>query len=51
MKKTTKKVSEEYEINVEIYASCILLNRLNFRFDGKKNSVTELLQLLRDRQS
>ena len=30
------------EAKDKIYAPCILLRRLNFRFDGKENSVKEL---------
>ena len=35
----------------KIYAPCILLSRLKFRFDGKENSVTELPKYLRNRRS
>ena len=31
----------------KIYAPCILLSRLKFRFDGKENSVIELPKHLR----
>ena len=36
---------------LKIYAPCILLSRLKFRFDGKENSVTELTKHLRNRKS
>ena len=60
---TTANVPEKYELNIKtwgttnmsakdkIYAPCILLSRLNFRFDRKENSVTELPQHLQKRQS
>ena len=35
----------------KIYAPCILLSRLKFRFDGKENFVTELPNHLRNRRS
>ena len=35
----------------KIYAPCILLSRLKFRYDGKENSVTELPKHLRNRRS
>ena len=35
----------------KIYATCILLSRLKFRFDGKENFVTELPKHLRNRRS
>ena len=35
----------------KIYAPCILLSRLKFRFDGKENFVTELPKHLRNSRS
>ena len=42
-----KNLKDKYKI----YAPCILLSRLKFRFDGKENSVTELSKHLRNRRS
>ena len=63
LKNATTNVPEKYAINVKmkwtrnidakdkIYAPCILLSRLNFRFDGNESSVTELPNHLQNRRS
>ena len=55
LKKNEINAKMRWTTNIEakdkIYASCILLSRLKFRFDRKENSVTELPKHLWNRRS
>ena len=43
--------SKYLEAKDQIYALCILLSRIKFRFDGKENLATELPKHLQNRRS